>query len=133
MTKERYIDDVLGGAESEADRQSQLQQVSECLKTGGFGLKYVAKSGEPPPEEATADGETMSCLGHSWDPVNDTLLLEIDPMVVKKRVKGIKGIPAIDIKSEKELRKPSPMHRYPKLRFLAGLLRCMIQRACGNP
>jgi hypothetical protein len=104
LTKERYIDDVLGGVETEVERENQIQQVSECLRTGGFGLKYVAKSGEPPPEEATADNETMSCLGHSWDPVNDTLSLEVDPMVIKKKVKGIKGIPAIDIKSEKELR-----------------------------
>jgi hypothetical protein len=75
-----------------AGRDLQIQRVIDCLATGGFSLKYVAKSGAPPPDKATADGETMSCLGLSWDPAEDTLSIEIDPLVIKKRVKGIRGV-----------------------------------------
>jgi hypothetical protein len=105
LTKERYVDDVLGGAETEADRDLQIQQVIDCLATGGFGLKYIAKSGEATPERATTDGETMSCFGLSWYPAEDTLSIEIDPLVIKTRVKGIRGVPSIDIESEKELKR----------------------------
>jgi hypothetical protein len=63
LTEGRYVDDILGEAETADDRDLQIEQSIKCLAKGGFGLKYVAISGETPPEKATTGGQTINCLG----------------------------------------------------------------------
>jgi hypothetical protein len=104
LTEGRYVDDILGGAKTTTDRDNQIEQSIECLAKGGFGLKYVAKSEESPPEKATADGTSITCLGLSWDTGEDTLALDVNQMTVRKKVKGMKGIPSLSVESPEELK-----------------------------
>ena len=73
LTDNRYVDDILGQCSSLAERDEQISQTQQCLAKGGFKLKFVAKSGSPPPPNASSDGETVGCLGLKWNTLADTL------------------------------------------------------------
>ena len=63
-----YID---SGASTREEVDEQVRQIDECLKHGGFKTKFVAYSGESPPEAATSDGVLIGVLGLWWDTKND--------------------------------------------------------------
>jgi hypothetical protein len=67
------MDDVDSGAASREEADEQVRQVGLCLAKGGFKPKFVAHSGECPPEAASVDGVNVSVLGSLWD----TTLIEI--------------------------------------------------------
>ena len=67
----RYVDDILAGADTEEERNDQINQVQEILAKAGFKLKFVALSGHSPCEKASSDGSTMKVLGYSWLPEQD--------------------------------------------------------------
>ena len=72
----------------------QIYQTTECLKVGGFSMKYIAQSGEPPPAKASTDGCKIGCLGSSWDTMSATLTLGFNEDFFLKKFKGHKNIPA---------------------------------------
>ena len=49
LTRSRYVNDVLSGGRSREEVEQQIVQTTECLKAGGFSMKYIARSGEQPP------------------------------------------------------------------------------------
>ena len=49
LTRHRYVDDVVSGAESPELREKKINQSMEVLARGGFKFKYVIRSGEEPP------------------------------------------------------------------------------------
>ena len=87
---ERYVDDLLSGANSEEVRDQQIEQVKELLSTGGFKLKFVAKSGEPPCEKASENGVDMKVLGYNWVPLTDQLSPGFSEINFNKKVRGVK-------------------------------------------
>ena len=97
LTKDRYVDDCLPGADTKEECDIQISQVSDCLAKGGFSMKFVARSGLPPPAKASADGTHVSCLGLQWDTEKDLMSLGCGPMVLQHKVRGKKGIPQIDV------------------------------------
>jgi hypothetical protein len=60
---DRYMDDVDSGVASREEAEEQVRQVGLCLAKGGFKPKFVAHSGEYPPEAASVDGVNVSVLG----------------------------------------------------------------------
>ena len=44
LREERYVDDILTGADSIEDRENQIVAVQEVLKFAGFSLKFIVKS-----------------------------------------------------------------------------------------
>ena len=97
LTRSRYVDDVLSGADSHEEVAEQIHQTTECLKAGGFTMKYIAKSGEPPPSKATSDGVHVGCLGLSWNTESDTLALGFNEDFFLKRFKGHKLPPDMNL------------------------------------
>ena len=73
LDKCRYVDDITPGSSSAEEREEQIKQCQELLDKGGFNLKFVVKSGEPPCEKASTDGTSMKLLGYKWIPQTDTL------------------------------------------------------------
>jgi hypothetical protein len=98
LISSRYVDDILSGANSEAELESQILQTQECLKAGGFSLKYVARSGQKPPSKASVNGTSVGCLGLSWNTEEDTLSLAFNEDFFLKRLKGQKPPPDISLK-----------------------------------
>ena len=97
LTKCRYVDDVLSGAKSSKEVDEQISQTTECLKAGGFSMKYIARSGEPPPAKASTDGRNIGCLGLLWDTQQDTLTLGFNEEFFLKRFKGHKKVPDLNL------------------------------------
>jgi Pao retrotransposon peptidase len=105
LTRDKYVDDIASGADTKPDRDIQIQETTQCLSTAGFSLKFIAKSGEPPPEGASADGQTVGCLGIAWQTQADTLSLAHQPMNLNKKVRGLKAAPDRDLSTAGEIRR----------------------------
>ena len=86
----RYVDDIPSGAGSVRERETQINQVQQILKRGGFSLKYVVRSGEDPDPKATTDGTSTKMLGYKWEPREDVLRLGFSELNLNKRVRGAK-------------------------------------------
>jgi hypothetical protein len=78
LTQDRYVDDIASGADSLSARESQIEQTERCLKEGGFSIKFVARSGGPPPTKASTDGLVVGCLGLAWDTAKDELSPQLE-------------------------------------------------------
>ena len=90
LLNDRFVDDLATGARSKEARDAQVQQCSDLLASGGFSLKFVAKSGENPCEKASSNGESLKMLGYRWTPREDTLSPGISEMNFNKKIRGSK-------------------------------------------
>ena len=90
LDRDRYVDDILSGADTEQKRQDQIDQVQKLLETAGFNLKYLVLSGQKPDEKASSDGETIKLLGYKWNTELDILSPGIGELNVSKKKKGVK-------------------------------------------
>ncbi len=88
LRENRYVDDILSGAETEKSREDQINAVVEVLKMGGFSLKFIVRSGEKPSESASPDGEYMKLLGYKWDPEKDDLSPGLGELNLNKKSRG---------------------------------------------
>ena len=62
MTSDRYVDDIQGGSDTPEQLDEQIRQTVDVLDQGGLKLKYIVKSGEDPPEEASLNCEDLITL-----------------------------------------------------------------------
>ena len=102
LGKDRYMDDIDSGAGSREEVDEQVRQIEECLKHGGFKTKFVAYSGEEPPEAATSDGVHIGVLGLRWDTKYDEFGLGYGSMNMEKKVRGSKAAPKQDVTAPQE-------------------------------
>ena len=66
-------------------------------------MKYIARSGEPPPPKASVDGAHVSCLGLSWNTEEDTLALGFNEDFFLKRFKGHQSPPDLNLSDSTSL------------------------------
>ena len=107
---DRYMDDVDSGASTREEADEQIKQVKECLSRGGFKPKFVAHTGEAPPDAASSDGRTVSVLGSVWETESDLISLGHRPMNLEKKVRGSKAPPKIDVTTPEGLRNAMSMN-----------------------
>ncbi|XP_023346520.1 uncharacterized protein LOC111715431 [Eurytemora carolleeae] len=86
----RYVDDLLSGADTKEDREREIETVQKVLGKGGFALKFVVRSGDKPSEKASLDGESMKMLGYKWDTEKDILSPGIGELNMNKKKRGEK-------------------------------------------
>ena len=86
----RYVDDLRGVSHTSDERELQIQQTRQALSLGGLSMKFVAKSGEPPPPEASSDGISTKLLGYRWEPVKDILTPGFSELNFHSKVRGAK-------------------------------------------
>ena len=89
IQRDRYVDDIIPGADTLEEVNEQINQVKKLLSTAGFSLKYVVKSGEPPGEKASTDGEHVKMLGHKWKTVEDIIYPGVAEFNVNRKVRGV--------------------------------------------
>ena len=99
---DRYVDNIASGADSSEERERQLEETRSCLAVGRFSLKFVAKSGNPPPEGTSSDNKTVSCLGMAWETKEDLLGPMMAPMNLQRKVRGQKAAPECDITTQED-------------------------------
>jgi hypothetical protein len=104
LSCDRYMDDVDSGSDTREKVDEQIRQVTECLRRGGFATKFVAHSGEAPPEKATVDGVSVGVLGMKWFTEEDTLGLNFSPMNLEKKVRGAKKTAKLDVTTPEGIR-----------------------------
>ena len=104
LTRDIYVDDVAGGADSDEAREKQIEQTESVLGSGGFSLKFVARSGHPPPEGSSSDGQTVGCLGLTWNTQQDFISPSISSMNLQKKIRGQKAAPDRDVTTAEGLR-----------------------------
>ena len=88
LKKDRYVDDILPGADTQEEAEEQILQVKNLLSKAGFVLKYVVKSGQIPEEKASSDGENIKILGYKWNTVADTIHPGIAEFNINKKIRG---------------------------------------------
>ena len=104
LTNNIYVDDVVGGADSKEAREEQILQTEQVLSSGGFSVKFIARSGQPPPDGSSSDGHTVGCLGLSWETARDHLRPSIASMNLQRKVRGQKAAPDRDVTTSDGLR-----------------------------
>ena len=110
LKKQRFVDDVLGGALSVHEREEQIDQSASLLAKGSFSLKYVVRSGEPPDPKSTQDGTHTKLLGYKYEPVKDMLSLGFTELNMNKKIRGAKKPnPSLVTSREEALRLLEPM------------------------
>jgi hypothetical protein len=67
-------------------------------------MKFVARSGIPPPDGSSSDGGTVGCLGLSWATEQDLLGPALASMNLQKKVRGQKAAPDRDVTTSEGLR-----------------------------
>ena len=100
IARDRYVFDILPGADSIQEVDEQISQVKQLLSRAGFSLKYVIKFGEIPGEPASSDGITVKMLGYKWNTVNDYLYSGISELNVNRKIQGIQESNPIPVLTE---------------------------------
>lgn len=90
LLNDTYVDDLLRATASREESAAEAAEVQDILKKGGMSLKFVSYSGDPPPEEASHDANSMLALGYRYVPEADTLSLNLDEVNFKTKVRGAK-------------------------------------------
>jgi hypothetical protein len=103
LMKGRYADDILGEAETEDEQKYQIIQFKDCIAMGGLEPEFIVLSGETPPQAATTDGQTTTCLGLTWEAGEDTVALDVSQLSVRKRPEGTKCSLPLAVESPKDL------------------------------
>jgi hypothetical protein len=105
LTRDKYVDDIASGADSKEEREAQIRETSCALSAAGFSMKFVARSGDPPPADSSSDGATIGCLGVSWKLEADQLSPAHPTMNLNKKVRGQKAAPDRDLSTPSEIRR----------------------------
>ena len=90
LVRDRYVDDIFSGSESELGRKNQIKEVTELLETAGFKLKFVVQSGTKPDEKASPDGKFTKLLGYKYDPELDIIHPGVTELNVNHKKRGRK-------------------------------------------
>ena len=90
LSKSIYVDDCLKGSLNEDEREKTIDQVKEILGNGGLSLKFVVRSGDPPPLSSTLDGCSVSLLGYSYYTEADLLAISANEINFSKKKRGLK-------------------------------------------
>ena len=101
-----YVDDIFTGDNDPEVVEAQIKDTKEALSRGGFNLKYVVRSGEKPPPEASPDEDTLKILGYKWSPEGDTLQPGFEELNFNKKRRGNKRPNPFPIKC------PDSVNRY---------------------
>ena len=98
-----YVDDSVNANNSQADMEEEISHTQAALLTGGFTMKYIARSGQPPPPEASADGQYLKILGYVWSPEEDKLSLGFNEINFNKKRRGQKKSNPFPVKNSQDL------------------------------
>ena len=88
LEKDRFVDDLLGGAETREGVSAQVKGTTSILGRGG--LKFIVNSEVKPCEKASSDGEAVKMLGCKWSTEPDLLSPGLGELNLNKKVRGSK-------------------------------------------
>ena len=90
IADDRYVDDLFSGTNTPDELPKMITEVTNVLERGGFKLKFIARSGEAPPSEASTDGTSIKILGYKWSPEEDCLQPGFEELNFNPKKRGVK-------------------------------------------
>ena len=87
-----YVDDCLSGGSSEKEAYNLADNLELVLNRGGFSLKGVTFAKKTPPDNLSADENSMCVAGMKWYPLEDEISLNISKLNFTKKVRGKKNV-----------------------------------------
>lgn len=103
LSKQTFMDDSGGGAQSEIMREKVVDEVKTVLPKAGFKLKVINYSGQPPCEAASNDGVSTAFAGYKWVQEEDLLCLNHGEINFNKKIRGAKKPNKFPVTNEQEL------------------------------
>ena len=91
LTKFRYVDDSIPSCNTLEQREAMLEQTEQLSKIN-FKLKYVIRSGQPPPEGASFDSKIVKTLGYVWATEDDLLFPAYGKINFNPKKRGAKNL-----------------------------------------
>ena len=88
VRRDRYVDDILRGAESKAAARTVAASVDFLLSQASMSVKTYTFSGDVPDPEVSADGVHVGALGLLWDPKLDIISVDVKPLFFGKIRRG---------------------------------------------
>ena len=88
LSEDAYMDDILHSEHSPEDCQTVAASLDFTLNLGSMSVKDYTFSGSEPSEKVSADGIHVGLIGLLWNPVNDTVSLDIKELYLGKPRRG---------------------------------------------
>ena len=88
LKKKAYMDDIAASTATEEECRRVAADLEFTLAQGGMNVKAFTFSGHEPDEKVSADGETVGLIGYLWNPVRDTISLDIKELFFGKPKRG---------------------------------------------
>ena len=105
LDKCRYVDDIAAGSATEQGREEQIHQSTLVLAKGGFKFKFIVRSGQKPPEQASSDGETLKMLGYKWNPSIDMYSPGLGELNFNRKKRGLKDPNLFSVETRDDAKK----------------------------
>lgn len=96
LTMKAYMDDIFSSFATDNERDLTADSLEKTLGLGSMHVKAITKSGLPPPDDVTADGESVGVVGYKWYTELDILKLDIKPTTLSKAKRGKPAAPVGD-------------------------------------
>ena len=88
LDESAYMDDLLRAFLNSALCDTAADCFVRTLDYGQMNVKAITKSGQPPSEKVSSDGETVGIVGYLWYVVRDQIGLDIKPLSLGKAKRG---------------------------------------------
>jgi len=88
LKEEIYVDDILDSEETHEACLAVAEDIVAVLDMGSMKVKAFTFSGCEPSEEVSADGVSVGLAGYLWQPLQDTITLDIKDLCLEKGTRG---------------------------------------------
>ena len=83
-----YVDDIAHADVTAEQSRATAESLDHVLGLAKMEVKGYTFSGQPPPPEVTADGETVGLIGMVWHPEDDWIGLSVKPLYFGRPKRG---------------------------------------------
>ena len=88
LQNDTYVDDIMSALDSLKDCEAVAEEISDILGLGSMSVKSFTFSGLTPNEKVSADGVSVGLGGYLWQPVKDTISVDIKDLRLVKAKRG---------------------------------------------
>ena len=95
LCDDTYVDDIISALESLGICRQVAEEIIQILGLGSMAVKAFTFSSVKPSEEVSADGVSVGLGGYLWQPVEDTMSIDVKELCLQKAKRGKPAEPVI--------------------------------------